>query len=155
MLDFTRRLLLGTAAATTLAGRAHAQAQPTIRIGVLSDMSGPYRDISGPNCVSAARQAVQDFGTAAGFKSKEQRFKPTDQQKTTTDAYASYSQDHGTMMAAAAKASENRSAAFASGTSGRSSWLPTDPREKQRALREAQEREERKRAWEEYQQELL
>ena len=95
-----------------------------------------------------------DRGTAAGFKSKEQRFKPTDQQKTTTDAYASYSQDHGTMMAAAAKASENRSAAFASGTSGRSSWLPTDPREKQRALREAQEREERKRAWEEYQQEL-
>jgi branched-chain amino acid transport system substrate-binding protein len=67
MLDLTRRLLLGTAAATTLAGRARAQAQPTIRIGVLSDMSGPYRDISGPNCVSAARQAVQDFGTAAGF----------------------------------------------------------------------------------------
>ena len=46
-----------------------------------------------------------DRGTAAGFKSKDQRFKPTDQQKTTTDAYASYSQDHGTMMAAAAKAS--------------------------------------------------
>ena len=43
---------------------ARAQAQ-TVRIGVLSDMSGPYRDISGPNCVVMARQAVQDFGLAA------------------------------------------------------------------------------------------
>ena len=48
MLDLTRRLLLGAAAATTLTGRARAQAQPTIRIGVLSEMSGAYRDISWP-----------------------------------------------------------------------------------------------------------
>jgi branched-chain amino acid transport system substrate-binding protein len=67
MLGLSRRLLLGSAAAAPLIGPASAQTQPTIRIGVLSDMSGPYRDISGPNCVSAARQAAQDFGAAAGF----------------------------------------------------------------------------------------
>jgi branched-chain amino acid transport system substrate-binding protein len=47
--------------ATASGGAARAQVAP-IRIGVLSDMSGPYRDISGPNCVVTARQAVQDFG---------------------------------------------------------------------------------------------
>ena len=61
MHDLSRRLMLGTAAAMPLISQVRAQAQPTIRIGVLSDMSGPYRDISGPNCVSAARQAAQDF----------------------------------------------------------------------------------------------
>jgi branched-chain amino acid transport system substrate-binding protein len=61
-MEFTRRTALGLAAATALGGGARAQAAPAIRIGVLSDMSGPYRDISGPNCVVTARQAVQDFG---------------------------------------------------------------------------------------------
>ncbi len=67
MLDLSRRLLLGAAAAGSLAPRARAQGQPTIRIGVLTDMSGPYRDITGPGAVAAARQAVQDFGTTGGF----------------------------------------------------------------------------------------
>ncbi len=63
-METTRRTALGLAAAAALGGGARAQAAP-IRIGVLSDMSGPYRDISGPNCVVTARQAVQDFGGAA------------------------------------------------------------------------------------------
>jgi len=52
---------LGLAAATPMTG-ARAQAANTIRIGVLTDMSGPFRDISGPTSVVAARTAVQDFG---------------------------------------------------------------------------------------------
>ena len=68
MLQLTRRAALGVAATAPFAPRLHAQTPPTIRIGVLSDMSGAYRDISGPGCVVAARQAVQDFGTAAGIK---------------------------------------------------------------------------------------
>jgi branched-chain amino acid transport system substrate-binding protein len=52
---------LGLAAATPLTG-ARAQAANTVRIGVLTDMSGPFRDISGPTSVVAARTAVQDFG---------------------------------------------------------------------------------------------
>lgn len=64
-MQLSRRAALGVAAATAAgAGRAAAQA-PVVKIGVLSDMSGPYRDISGPNCVVAARQAVQDSGLAA------------------------------------------------------------------------------------------
>ncbi len=71
-MELTRRGALGGLAGMALAGtgmvprRASGQ-QPTIRIGVLSDMSGPYRDISGPGCVAAARQAVQDFAASAGL----------------------------------------------------------------------------------------
>lgn len=61
----TRRGLLQAAAATLPAGRA-ARAQSArgqvIRIGVLSDMSGPYRDVTGPTSVACVRQAIEDFG---------------------------------------------------------------------------------------------
>ena len=45
---------------------ARAQAANTIKIGVLTDMSGPYRDINGPVTVACTRLAVQEFG-ARGF----------------------------------------------------------------------------------------
>jgi branched-chain amino acid transport system substrate-binding protein len=38
------------------------QAQTSVKIGVLNDMSGPYPDSSGPGAVAAARLAVEDFG---------------------------------------------------------------------------------------------
>jgi len=58
----TRRSLLGAAAAmTSLPARAQA---PTIRIGVLNDQSGTYRDDGGPTGVACARQAIEDFGVA-------------------------------------------------------------------------------------------
>jgi branched-chain amino acid transport system substrate-binding protein len=63
-----RRTLLGAAAATLPLSRVRAQAKPVIRIGVLNDMSGTYRDVGGPGSVAAVRQAIEDFGTAAsGF----------------------------------------------------------------------------------------
>ena len=50
-------------------GRAVAQARPMIRIGVLTDLSGQYRDNSGPTSVLAAKQAVEDFNPAShGFE---------------------------------------------------------------------------------------
>ncbi len=55
-----RTLMAGAAAATTIGG-AKAQAANTIRIGVLTDLSGQYRDNSGPTSVLAAHQAVEDF----------------------------------------------------------------------------------------------
>jgi branched-chain amino acid transport system substrate-binding protein len=58
-----RRTLLGTAAATLLQPPARAQ-NNVIRIGVLNDQSGPYRDDTGPTGVVCARQAVQDFGAS-------------------------------------------------------------------------------------------
>ncbi len=66
----SRRGLLGRAAALStvpLAG-ARAQTRPKIRLGVLTDLSGTYRDNTGPNSVICTRQAVEEFGAAAhGF----------------------------------------------------------------------------------------
>ncbi len=63
-----RRAILAALAAAPSIGmtrRAGAQAANTLKIGVLTDMSGPFRDISGPTSAVAARTAVQDFGVAA------------------------------------------------------------------------------------------
>ena len=61
--EINRRALLGSVGALPLLGRAaRAQAKPVIRIGVMNDMSGPYRDVSGMVSVECARQAVADFG---------------------------------------------------------------------------------------------
>ena len=66
-MPMTRRALLGAAGASAAtAPRARAQKRPVLRIGVLTDMSGPYRDIAGPNGLACARQAVQEFD-AGGF----------------------------------------------------------------------------------------
>ena len=53
----TRRSLLGAGAATAAFGalplhRARAQAANTIKIGVLNDQSGLYRDVNGPGSVA-------------------------------------------------------------------------------------------------------
>ncbi len=60
---FGRRAALGGAAA--LAGvRAHAQ-NDRVRIGVLTDETGPYASSGGAGSVAAARMAVKDFGGTA------------------------------------------------------------------------------------------
>ena len=63
----TRRHLIAASASSALlpGGRARAQAARSIKIGVLTDMSGPYKDLGGPNVVSCIRQAVQDSGVTA------------------------------------------------------------------------------------------
>ena len=62
-MHLTRRSLLGTAAATALPLVPKARAQtPTVKIGVLNDMSGPYRDLGGLHDVACVKQAVQEFG---------------------------------------------------------------------------------------------
>ncbi len=65
-----RDALIGGSALAASAGigrRARADT-PTVRIGVLTDLSGQYRDNSGPTTVLAARQAVEDFNPSAhGF----------------------------------------------------------------------------------------
>ncbi len=44
-------------------GTAVAQiSDDSVRIGVLTDMSGPYVDINGPGSIAAVRMAVEDFG---------------------------------------------------------------------------------------------
>jgi branched-chain amino acid transport system substrate-binding protein len=61
-----RNVLVGsvTAATGSLHGSSvRAQATNTIRIGVVTDMSGLYRDTTGPGSVALTQQAVQDFGS--------------------------------------------------------------------------------------------
>jgi branched-chain amino acid transport system substrate-binding protein len=65
-MTITRRVFTAGAAAAAFAPHfAHAQAQ-TLRIGVLNDQSGPYRDDGGPTSAICARQAVAEFA-ASGF----------------------------------------------------------------------------------------
>ena len=69
-MQLSRRALLGTAAAIpALAATRPARAQrPVLKIGVLTDLSGPYQDIVGPLTVDAVKLAVADFGVSAkGF----------------------------------------------------------------------------------------
>ena len=68
-MNLTRRTLLGTAAGAATAAipamRSRAQTRPVVRIGVMNDQSGPYRDVNGPTGVICAKQAVQEFGAGA------------------------------------------------------------------------------------------
>ncbi len=57
-----KRLLLA-AALLVATFPARAELPDTIRIGVLTDESGPYSDTGGPGSVAAARMAVADFGS--------------------------------------------------------------------------------------------
>ena len=64
----SRRTLLGSAAAIGSAATlpllpVRAQT-PSIKIGVLTDMSGPYQDIAGPGSVAATNQAAAEFMAA-------------------------------------------------------------------------------------------
>ena len=67
-MNLDRRAVLGAAAAASVTPfrRPRAQAKPVIRIGVMNDQSGPYRDVNGPTSVICTRQAVEEFA-ATGF----------------------------------------------------------------------------------------
>ena len=63
----TRRGLLAMGSALTLAaGRATAQGAggPALRLGILGDLSGPYRDLSGLGTLACVRQAIADLAQA-------------------------------------------------------------------------------------------
>jgi branched-chain amino acid transport system substrate-binding protein len=58
-----KSMLLGAIALAAVA--APAAAQTNVKIGILSDMSSLYTDLSGAGSVLAARMAAEDFGAAA------------------------------------------------------------------------------------------
>ncbi len=61
-----RAALAGGVVAGVASGRmrrARAEA-PIIKVGVLTDLSGPYRDINGPNGIVCAKQAAAEFMAA-------------------------------------------------------------------------------------------
>jgi branched-chain amino acid transport system substrate-binding protein len=63
----SRRTLLGSAAglgaAAALTVPARAQ-QATLKVGVLTDMSGPYQDLAGPGSIAATQMAIAEFTAA-------------------------------------------------------------------------------------------
>jgi branched-chain amino acid transport system substrate-binding protein len=64
-----RNILKAAAAASTFRpGRSRAQDKPIIRIGVLTDLSGTYRDNTGPTSVACCRQAVEEFAEGNGLQ---------------------------------------------------------------------------------------
>lgn len=65
-----RSIAIGVIAAL-LASPAFADAPPPLKIGVLTDMNGPYGDAAGEGSVAAARLAVADFGPAVLGRSIE------------------------------------------------------------------------------------
>jgi branched-chain amino acid transport system substrate-binding protein len=65
-MTISRRAVLTTAAATALPlARARAQAEPVLKIGCLTDLSGPYKDLAGPGAIAAAHQALEEYGVSA------------------------------------------------------------------------------------------
>ncbi len=63
-MQLTRRAALGASAALLAAPSLRAQPADVIRIGVLTDLAGPYRDVTGPTSVACVRQAVEEFTAA-------------------------------------------------------------------------------------------
>lgn len=65
----SRRTLLTSAAALSAAPvvRARAQTKPVIRLGVLTDLSGTYRDNTGPTSVAAAQLAIDEMHPHLSF----------------------------------------------------------------------------------------
>jgi branched-chain amino acid transport system substrate-binding protein len=66
-MTISRRLLLQAGSAFALPSfslPAHAAADATIRVGVLTDLSGTYRDGQGPTSVACARLAAEEFTAA-------------------------------------------------------------------------------------------
>ncbi len=65
MPKLSRRIFIGGLTAAPLARpaliRAQSSSQP-VKIGLLSDMSGPYRDVGGPGNHVATEMAIADFG---------------------------------------------------------------------------------------------
>ena len=70
-MPLSRRAVLSSAAALTTAPmlRARAQGKPVIKLGVLTDLGGTYRDNTGPTSIACARQAIEEFNPSAhGFE---------------------------------------------------------------------------------------
>ncbi|MBL6076498.1 ABC transporter substrate-binding protein [Belnapia sp. T18] len=63
-MNLTRRAALGASASLLAAPALRAQPADVIRIGVLTDLAGPYRDVTGPTSVACVRQAVEEYTAA-------------------------------------------------------------------------------------------
>ncbi len=120
----SRRDLLTVAAGAVAAPRiVAAQTKPTIRVGVLADMNGPYADFSGQGAVVAARLAAEEFGDGANSP-KVEIFSADHQNKP----------DIAVSIARAWTDTQNVDAIVECSTSGSALALQSLAREKERIL---------------------
>ncbi len=63
-MQLARRSFVAGAGIVTLGARRVLAQTPTIRIGILTDLSGNYRDTGGLTEIACAKQAIQDFGAS-------------------------------------------------------------------------------------------
>lgn len=64
-----KTILIAATAVTGLAHGALAESEGPLKLGILSDMSSAYSDLTGPGSVISAEMAIEDFGgTVAGRK---------------------------------------------------------------------------------------
>jgi len=66
-MKLARRTALQVAAAAAMVPVARVRAQPArkkLKVGIITDLSGPYADLSRPS-LACAQQAVEDFGAAS------------------------------------------------------------------------------------------
>jgi branched-chain amino acid transport system substrate-binding protein len=67
-MSISRRVLLGSAAAVSVPLiHPRAQGKPVIKLGVLTDLSGTYRDNTGPTSVAAAQLAIEEMKAHLDF----------------------------------------------------------------------------------------
>src|SRR5271155_992832 len=68
-MSISRRGLLGSATALSSLPliRPRAQSRPIIKLGVLTDLSGTYRDNTGPTSVAAAQMAIEEMKPHLSF----------------------------------------------------------------------------------------
>ena len=70
-MPLSRRTLVGSTALLCAAPvlRARSQPKPVLKLGVLTDLSGTYKDNTGPTSIACAQQAIEEFNPAAhGFE---------------------------------------------------------------------------------------
>ena len=63
-------LIAGIGLAVAGTGAQAAISGGVVKVGLLTDMSGPYADLSGPGSVAAAKLAIEDYVKATGSKLK-------------------------------------------------------------------------------------
>lgn len=64
-MPLSRRIMIQAGLATMGGGLSRAQGRDVLRIGVLTDLSGPYADSAGASSVACTRMAAEEFMAAA------------------------------------------------------------------------------------------
>ncbi len=67
-MNLSRRTMIAAASTLPLVGARAQTAKPVLKVGCLTDLSGPYKDLAGPGAIAAIKQALAEFGIAGkGF----------------------------------------------------------------------------------------